>query len=117
MENQEMQKLLTQLIQDCSKDKKALMMIKTAAVRCQNYELASKIREVENEYFPESKKQKEAKHLGERLNLAFRMVDLNISEKVCWIIAKTLKSKEKLKGNFSIKDASKILAEAAELFD
>ncbi len=47
-----MEKLLEQLLQDAQSNKEGLKFLKNAAVRCQSYELASKIRDIERKFFP-----------------------------------------------------------------
>lgn len=61
------------------------------------------------------KKKSKHKEKAERLNLLFRMVDLNIPLDVCWVIGKTMKKYKKKKGKFNVKNAVKITCKKDEL--
>jgi hypothetical protein len=108
-----MEQLLNELLEKAKTDKKSLKMLKETAVRCQQFELASQLRELETTIFPETDEEKEAKNI----NVALRMVDLNVSNDVCWLINETLKTYSKMKGKFSAKDAAQLMAKRKELFD
>lgn len=112
-----MEKLLNQLLEKAKGNKKELILLKNVAVKCQQYELASKLRELETQMFPYSDEEKVARQLAKEVKLALGMVDLNVPEHMSWLIAETLKRHSILKGEFTIKDASEILARMNELFD
>lgn len=99
------------------KSKKAIRAIKTEAVSQNLLELAANIREIEIEAFPETEEQKAAKEYSNQLNLLFRMVDLDVPNKQCWIIGETLKAFQKKKSKFDLLDAVKLKEKAKELFD
>lgn len=109
--------LITQLIEAAKKDKKTLIFLKNAAVRSQLFEVAANIRELENELFPDTDEQKAAKIKAKEINLLFRMVELNVSEDVCWLISETLKVHSKMKGKFSLWEASQLVVKRKELFE
>lgn len=111
-----MEQLFKQLIEAAKKNRKGLIRLKNAAVTLQEFELASQLRELETKNFPETEEVKAAKKQAKDLSLLFRMVDLNVSEDKCWLIAETLKLYNKKKGKFDIKDAAKIRAKEVELF-
>lgn len=112
-----MEKLLTGLVETAKGNKKGLIMLKNTAIRCQQFELAAELRELERTLFPETDEEKEAKKLSKELNLVFRMVELNVAEDTCWLISQTFNAHTKMKGKFSIHDASKLIAKRKELFD
>lgn len=116
MEENYIRDLISQIIEGAKKDRKHLMALKNAAVKCQQFELAANIRALENEWFPETEEQKQAKESARKLNLLFRMVDLNISEDLCWLINETLKGHNKKKGKFSIEDAVSLKFQKEKLF-
>lgn len=111
-----MEQLFKSLIEAAKKNKKGLIRLKNAAVTLMEFELASKLRDIEIKNFPETEAVKAAKKQAKELNTLFRMVDLNISEDKCWLIAETLRLYDKKKGKFDIKDASKIRAKEVEVF-
>lgn len=105
------------LLEEAKKDKKKLKSLKEVAVRCQMFELGSKLRDLEVDLFPETEEEKEAKLQSEKYNLIFRMVDLNVSHSICWLISETIKKSNKKKGNFSISDAEDLLAKKRRIFN
>lgn len=112
-----MQQLLTDLVEKAKENKKGLIMLKNTAFRCQQFELASQLRKLETSLFPETDEEKKAKKLAKEINLVLRMVELNVSEDVCWLISQTLKTHSKMKGKFSIKEAAELVCKRKELFD
>lgn len=112
-----MQELLMQMLEKAKTDKKAFFMLKNLAVRCQEFELAVKVREMEKELFPESDEVKKAKEYAKELNTLFRTVELNISDHICFLIGETIKCHMEKGGEFSIMDATRILAKNKEIFD
>jgi hypothetical protein len=111
-----MEKLLKNLIESAKKNRKGFKALQHSAITCEQYDLAQKLRELENEYYPESDEVKIAKAEAQQLSLAFRMVELNINEEISWLISQTLKVVEEKQGDFSIDDAAKLLAKQKELF-
>lgn len=113
-----MEKRLIKLIEAARKDRKLLKDLKELAVRYKQYELGCDLRNMEKEAFPETEEVKEAKEYASKVNMAFRMIDLNATnEKACWLLAKTVKAYEEKKGKFSLKDAAELSAQADRLFD
>lgn len=104
------------LVEAAKKDKKKLQQFKVLAVNCQQFSLAADLRDIERELFPESKETKDAKIEADKLNLIFRMVDLNIPQNVAWLINQTLKKYWKRRGNFDLKDAATLRAKMIEHF-
>jgi hypothetical protein len=111
-----MQELLN-LVERAKKDKKKLIALKEMAVKCQDFEVAANFREMEKEFFPETGEIKSAKKQAKEIQLALQMVELNVSDDVCWLISNTLKAYSKKKGKFSIKEASELIVKRKELFN
>src|ERR1035437_10225610 len=111
-----MEKLFNQMLKAAKKNRMGCMRLKNAAVTCQQYELASRLKDIEKDAFPETEEVKAAKEQAKKLNLAFRMVELDISEDVCWLIAETLKMCNDKQGEFSIEDSVKLRLKKEELF-
>ena len=112
-----MQELLKQLIENAKKDKKKVLALKEMAVKCQQFELAAEFRQIEKDFFPETEEVKSANELAKNINTVLRMVELNVSEDVCWLISETLKVHSKMKGKFSIKEASELIVKRKRLFE
>jgi hypothetical protein len=109
---------MEELLEKAKTNHKLLRKLKLIAVNQQMYEFACKLREMEKSIFPEqTEESKKAEKEGDELNLLFRMVDMNIQEKTCWLINETLKVHRKKKGKFDIADAVKIKHKCNELFD
>jgi hypothetical protein len=111
MENQE-QKLL----ENASKKLETLLELKRFAKKIGNYDLAQKCEEIELEKFPLSQEEIDADEEAEKLNLAFRMVELGIDKQTCYRIARTLEQLKKKKGKFSIADSAKIVVDSKRVF-
>ncbi len=105
------------LLEEAKKDKKKLKSLKKIAVECQMFELAVKLRELEVNLFPKTEEEKEAKLQAEEYNLIFRMVDLNITPSICWLISETIKVSNLKKEKFSISDATDLILKKKRLFD
>lgn len=112
-----MQELLMQMLEKAKTDKSAFRALKNTAVKCQLFELAGQLREMEKELFPETEEVKKAKERAEKVNLVFRMVELNVSDQACWLIDQTLEMFKKKKGKFSIEDAVDLKCQAQKIFD
>jgi hypothetical protein len=112
-----MEKQLMQMLEETKKNKKAFRWLKNVAVRTQQFELAASLRQIENENFPETEETKKAKKRAKDLNFLFRMVDLNVPEKMCWMLDELIKAYDKKKGKFSIDDAVTINYKNKDIFD
>jgi len=111
-----MEELLKQMLEEAKKDKKKLLQMKKMAVNMGQLELAMNLRNLEVELFPESPEVTVAKLKAAKLNLVFRMVELNIPEDVSWLVEATIKRYWKRRGNFDLKDASELVWKRKEIF-
>jgi hypothetical protein len=111
-----MELLMQKLFEEAKKSKKNLVKLKSTALHCQMFELAAKLRDLEIELFPNSEEYNLAYEQAKKINLLFRMVELNIPESVCWLLEETLKVYKNKKGKFDLLDASKLVAKKNELF-
>lgn len=110
-------KELLQLLEKAKQDKKCLVELKNTAVSGMEFELAAELRFLETSLFPESEEVKIAKKQAKDLRLLFQMVELNISEDIAWLIAATLKTYNKKKGNFDLKNAVELISKRKEYFN
>jgi hypothetical protein len=104
------------LIELAKTNKRGLIKLKNACVVIGEFEFASKLRDIEREYFPVTEEQIKAKKRAEKLNLLFRMVELNIPEDKCWLIDKALEEYKKKKGKFSVEDGLELRKKHIDLF-
>ena len=111
------EKQMSDLLKSAKKSKKGICALKKVAFDCGNLELVAELRELEKKLFPESPQTAEAKVRAKKLNLLFRMVEIDVPLSACWVIAETLSQYNKTKGNFDMKQASKIIAKRMEIFD
>jgi hypothetical protein len=111
-----MEKLFNQLIEAAKKNRKGFNRLKNAVVVCQQFELASQLREIEKEAFPETEEVVAAKTEAKKLSIAFKMVDLNINEGTCWLINQTIKIYNQKNGDISVDDASVLTVKVQELY-
>jgi uncharacterized protein YydD (DUF2326 family) len=111
-----MEKLFEQLIQSAKTNRKGFLRLKNAVVTCQQFELASALREIELKAFPETDEIKEAKNKVQTLKLALKLVDISVKDEDCWLVYETFKLYDKIGVNFSLEEASKLLAMKQELY-
>lgn len=111
-----MEKLFNELFEAAKKNKKDFVALKNIVVSLGSYELASKLREIENELFPETEEIKIARLMAKKLSLTFRMVDLNIAPETCWLISETMKVYAEKGGEFSIDDAVVLIYKKYDIF-
>jgi len=111
-----MEKFVNELIENCKKNKSSLVKLKNTAVDCQMFEFAANLKKIELELFPEPQEHLDAKLEADKMNLVFRMVELNIPNSIAWLISETVKLQKKKKGKFSLEDAAKLLAKKHQIF-
>lgn len=107
---------LNDLLEKAKKDKLILKELKHLAIKAQEYDLAANIRELEKELFPDSEEAKLAKEKSKKINLALRMVNIDIPEDVCWLIAETLTLYSQMGAKFSVNEAVELVFKKEELF-
>ncbi len=105
----ELKQEILKMFNDVETNKKKLKALKITAIDYGRLELAAGLRDIEKKNFPETEDEKQAKKDAYKLSSLFRMVDLNISNDVAWLINKTLSRYKKRRGNFDLKDASEII--------
>jgi len=111
-----MEDLLLKMIEDAKTNRTKLIQLKVLAVKLNQYELASKLKDLENELFPMSKKDTELKKHAKDVAGALAMCELNTSEEVAFVIYSAVKVSNKKRGSFSLKDAAQILAKKSQLY-
>lgn len=111
-----MEELLMQLIEVAKKNRKGFKNLKHTAVICQQYELASKLREIENEAFPETRETKLAKVRASEIKTALSMVELNVDAPTCWLLSEVIRMYDEKQGEFSIEDGVKLRLKKEEIF-
>lgn len=111
-----MKKQVNTLLKEAKRKKGTIIDLKNLAVKCQLFELASQLRQIERKKFPDTKEEQYAKRMGKELNTVFRMVEMNIPEETCWLIHQTLERFKKKKGKFSIRDAASLKTKQKEIF-
>jgi len=107
---------MSELLNAASRKLETLNELKNLAVKLGQYELGAECRKLEKELFPETDAEISAKEKACKLNLVFRMVELNIEPEICFRISQTLDLFKKKKGKFDLMDASKIVVESQDLF-
>ena len=105
------------LFEKAKTDKGVLLALKNVAVAAQNAELGMNLREMEKEFFPETKEQKGAKGIDREVKTVLAMCDIRIENPgIGWVIFKAMKAY--IAGeNFSIKHSSKITEKRKQLFN
>jgi len=80
------------------------------------YGFAAEIRDVEKKLFPLPKDIEDSIEEARNFKVSLRMVDLDVSEEVCWLIYNTVKAHNQKKGEFSLKDAQKLIKERSKYY-
>lgn len=101
----------TDIMKEAEKDRSLLRMLKLLAVKGKQFELASELRRLETEMFPASDQEKVAKEVAQCLS----MVGLTCNDETAWKTYMAVKEYIKKEGEFTIRDASLIKAEAKKL--
>lgn len=99
-----MEALVMGLLEEAKKNKKVLRSMKDLAVKAQQFELASQLRDIEVANFPESEEEK----MGRNFQTALAMVDIKCDEDLAYKIYVTTKEFLEKGGEFSLKDAANI---------
>jgi len=111
-----MEELLLKLIEAAKADRNKLIHLKNAVVKMQQYELASNLKDLENELFPLSQEDNDAKLRAGNVALALKMCDLNATNATAYIVDACIKVLNEKQGGFSLEDAAKIVAKKKELY-
>jgi hypothetical protein len=108
--------LLSNMYDAAKKDKKHLIALKNMAVKTQQFELASRLREIEKELFPLNGEEKEAEEIGKQTQIALGMSGLKCNNKLAYVVHETMKSYFEKLGQFSLEDGSKIQSNSEKYF-
>jgi hypothetical protein len=112
-----MEKLFLELLEKVKTNRKGMRFLKSAVVACQQYELATKIREIEKEAYPETDEIKLAKKEAERFARVLSMLGLSVKTETAWLIIEAHKKYSELKEEFSINDATTLQWNQQQIFD
>lgn len=107
---------LSELLEKGKANRKVFSHLKNAAVHAQSYELATFVKQVEKEAFPDTQEESEIREKVKEIKLLFEMVGLNVNDKACHLIYESNKLFNKKKGKFDLKDAAKIVADSNRIF-
>jgi hypothetical protein len=108
---------LLQLVERAKNDKSKILALKEMAVKCQDFEVAANFRDMEVRYFPETDEIKNEKKEAKEIQTAFSMVELKISEDICWLLLNVFKLHSIMGGDFSLNDAVKLMVKRKELYN
>ena len=111
-----MEKDFNDLLEKAKKTHKGLCKLKNAAVHCQAYELASKLRAIEKELYPESENAKKAHQDALIISNLLSLVDIKCDKNIAWTMFQAFEVFKQKGDQFSLEDATRIRHEASELF-
>lgn len=113
-----MEKLMNQLLESAKKNKRGFLELKAVAVRCQEYELASELRQFELDNFPKSKAQKNAESSAKKTDVLLRMIGLQLdAPKNAWLLEEAFKLYFDKGEELDIKDIARLQIKRDKLFD
>ena len=107
---------LENLLGKAKTSKASLRELKDLALKFKMYEFATKIKELEDELFPQTEEQKAEHEKALNLQRLFTMIELNVPLSACWRISEAIEKHKELGGSFSLMDAAKIVAKSNEIF-
>lgn len=113
----EVQKQLESLFGESLKNKKVLKLLETTMIESNNFQFAVEVRKLENIYFPKTEEEEFVHKEAKEIELAFRMVNLNVPLKECWLIKNTVVDYIKKGGQFALSDASDLISKTNKYFD
>ncbi len=109
--------VMINLLESAKKNRKGLNRLKIAVVTLQQFEMAAKLREIENEAFPETEEVRDAKAHARSLRKALAIVGIEVSEAGAWLVEQTIKLYNEKQGRFSIDDATTLRCKQEEIFN
>lgn len=96
---------------------KVTSVLKEVMVRNKDFENAVRIKETEDMRFPIPDKHLKEYDEAERIELVCRMVGIGIEDlRLCWVLNKAIVQYNQLKEEFTIREASSIVAESNLIF-
>lgn len=110
------QPMLGQIWELLNKDKKFLAAVKQAAVKIQNYELASSLRQIERDTWVDAMREDPAYKEAKKFCGVLSMVKLNCDEKTAYKILEAAKLFNKKGGESDLDSATEINFKATEIF-
>lgn len=117
MKPEELKEHFIGLLEKAKKDKRAFRKLKELSVDTKHYELATELRAIEKDLFPESEEVKMAKLRASKLNLLFRMIELNVSDHTAWMIEQAILFDKRKPGKFSLRDACSLIDKTKQIFE
>lgn len=104
------------IVKKAQTDKRTLLALKNVAVKCQDFELASHLREVETELFPEPIEHKLLKKEAAKIRSLLSMVGVDASEEACWIAREALQEFAEKGGEFTVDDGVRLMFKREDIF-
>jgi len=117
MSSEDLKDQFIELLEKAKRDKRAFKKLKELSVDTQHFLLATELRAIERDLFPESEEVKEAKVRASKLNLLFRMIELSVSDHTAWMIEQAIIFDIKNPGQFSLRDAESLMDKTKRIFD
>ncbi len=105
-----------QLLEAAKSNRKATAFLKKAAVACQLYETACKLRDMEATHFNVTEEDKAEIRAAQELKNALAMLDVSVSEELAWILRAVVKVHNERGGGFSLHDVAHIKSRKDHLF-
>lgn len=111
-----MEELLKQLIEKSKTNRKVFNQIKNVAITLGEFELASQLREMELEAFPETEEVKQMRIEIKQLTRTFALMGMTLDDHTSWLVNETVKLYNQKGGELSLEDATKLLTLRDQLY-
>ena len=112
-----MEKLFSKYLESAKNDVKKLRGLKKLFVEHQQFQLASRVRDIEQELHPISEQDEILQNEAMTFRIALSLFDLKVDEKIAFITFNAAKKIIDKNVEFGLKDASEIKALAEKLYD
>ncbi len=99
-----MNQLFEQLLETAKQDKVKFYKLKKCVVGLQQYELASKLRDLEKDMFPESEMSIKAQSRGIKLKFALKAAGINTDDGTAWLVSEIIKQFDEQNGSITTEE-------------
>lgn len=112
-----MEELLKELLEKAKTDRKVLVDLKSLAVKNQHYKLSQTLLAFEMKHYPEREPQLEQEKIGKQCSAAYALIGFTVPHAEAWLLYKTSLQFQLLGIDFSLRQASTLLALKSEIFN
>ena len=110
------EKAITKLVEIATKDRRTLRLLKNVAIKAQNFELASELRTLELEKYPEANTHNDNYKEASSFAGCLLMTECRVTAKIAYKVLAAARAFEKMKEGYDLDTASKIIHDTDFIF-